>query len=262
MSGRTPELRHQPAEAAGAHPRDTLDRVADFSQDRGLRVMTKWVYSFGDGKADGRADMKNLLGGKGANLAEMTQSRPAGAAGLHHHHRGLHLLLRQQARPIPPSSTTQVDDGAGAGREARSARKFGDAANPLLVSVRSGARASMPGMMDTVLNLGLNDETVEGLAKQTRQRALRLRQLSPLHPDVRPTSCSASTTHHFEDVLERREGRPRRQARHRARPPTIWQAGRRPRTRTLVEKRTGQAVPAGRRRSSSGARSARCSARG
>ena len=65
--------------------------------------MAKWVYSFGDGKAEGRAEMRNLLGGKGANLAEMSEPRPAGAAGLHHHHRGLHLLLRQQRRPIRPS---------------------------------------------------------------------------------------------------------------------------------------------------------------
>ena len=74
-----------------------------FLQDRGLTTMAKWVYSFGDGKAEGRADMRNLLGGKGANLAEMSEPRPAGAAGLHHHHRGLHLLLRQRQRPIRPS---------------------------------------------------------------------------------------------------------------------------------------------------------------
>ena len=123
--------------------------------------MTKWVYAFGDGTAEGRADMRNLLGGKGANLAEMS------ALGL----------------PVPPGFTlsTEVctaynelgqtypegleDDVATAlgTLESQMDAKFGDANNPLLVSVRSGARASMPGMMDTVLNLGLNDETVEGL---------------------------------------------------------------------------------------------------
>jgi pyruvate, orthophosphate dikinase len=125
--------------------------------------MTKWVYAFGDGKADGRAEMKELLGGKGANLAEMS------SLGL----------------PVPPGFTittevcthytshennypgeleAQVADALTA-IETTIGNKFGDTEMPLLVSVRSGARASMPGMMDTVLNLGLNDATVEGLAK-------------------------------------------------------------------------------------------------
>ncbi|MDX2224926.1 MAG: pyruvate, phosphate dikinase [Rhodospirillaceae bacterium] len=125
----------------------------------------KWVYAFGAGKAEGRADMKNLLGGKGANLAEMS------AIGL----------------PVPPGftittevCTTYYANGkqmpadlkaqvaaALANVEALIGAKFGDVRAPLLVSVRSGARASMPGMMDTILNLGLNDQTVEGLAKQS-----------------------------------------------------------------------------------------------
>lgn len=123
----------------------------------------KWVYTFGDGKAEGEAGMKNLLGGKGANLAEMSNL-------------GL---------PVPPgfTITTEVctyyydhgkqfpDDLHGQVKTALAemgrltGKTFGDPANPLLVSVRSGARASMPGMMDTVLNLGLNDETVEAVAK-------------------------------------------------------------------------------------------------
>lgn len=123
----------------------------------------KWVYTFGDGKAEGEASMKNLLGGKGANLAEMSNL----------------------ALPVPPgfTITTEVctryyDNGknfpegldgqvkaALAGMARLTGKTFGDPANPLLVSVRSGARASMPGMMDTVLNLGLNDATVEAVAK-------------------------------------------------------------------------------------------------
>lgn len=127
--------------------------------------MTKWVYNFGSGKADGQADMRNLLGGKGANLAEM------GNIGL----------------PVPPGFTVttevctqyyennqaypadleaQVTEGI-ARIEKNVGAKFGDHDNPLLVSVRSGARASMPGMMDTVLNLGLNDITVEGLVARS-----------------------------------------------------------------------------------------------
>lgn len=126
--------------------------------------MTKWVYSFGDGKAEGSASDRNLLGGKGANLAEMS------SLGL----------------PVPPgfTITTEVctyyyQNGNGypdtlqetvkkslAQIGQQTGRRFGDAKNPLLLSVRSGARASMPGMMDTVLNLGLNDETVRAIAQE------------------------------------------------------------------------------------------------
>ncbi|MDO1558416.1 pyruvate, phosphate dikinase [Brevundimonas sp. 2R-24] len=129
---------------------------------------TRWVYGFGGGGADGDASMKNLLGGKGANLAEMS------SLGL----------------PVPPGFTITTEacnryyaDGrqypADLAEQVRAAmaevekvtdKRFGDPANPLLVSVRSGARASMPGMMDTVLNLGLNDQTVEGLASLSGDR--------------------------------------------------------------------------------------------
>ena len=127
--------------------------------------MTKLVYSFGGGSADGRSEMRELLGGKGANLAEMA------SLGL----------------PVPPGFTITTDvctayydngrkypddlEAAVAKAleaiEATTDRKFGDPARPLLVSVRSGARVSMPGMMDTVLNLGLNEETVAGLSAQS-----------------------------------------------------------------------------------------------
>lgn len=126
----------------------------------------KRVYTFGNGKAEGKADMRNLLGGKGANLAEMN-------------------LI---GVPVPPGFTITTEvcseyyelgkekvvellkgevEKAIANIETLMNSKFGDVANPLLVSVRSGARASMPGMMDTILNLGLNDEVVEGLARKT-----------------------------------------------------------------------------------------------
>ncbi|MDF1601243.1 pyruvate, phosphate dikinase [Mesorhizobium sp. YIM 152430] len=125
--------------------------------------MTKWVYAFGDGKAEGRAGDKNLLGGKGANLAEMCNLGlpvPPGftitaEACVHYYGNG---------RAYPGELEAQVDAAlTEVGRIA--GRRFGDPENLLLVSVRSGARASMPGMMDTVLNLGLNDETVEALAR-------------------------------------------------------------------------------------------------
>src|SRR5690349_9638775 len=126
--------------------------------------MTKqWVYGFGGGESAGDASMKALLGGKGANLAEMSKlGLPVPP--------GFTLTTEvctefyKNARKHPADLAVQVD-AALASLEKKTGKKFGDTANPLLVSVRSGARASMPGMMDTVLNLGLNDETVEGLAK-------------------------------------------------------------------------------------------------
>ena len=126
----------------------------------------KRVYTFGNGQAEGKADMRNLLGGKGANLAEMN-------------------LI---GVPVPPGFTITTEvcseyyelgrdkvvellkadvEKAIANIESLMNSKFGDIENPLLVSVRSGARASMPGMMDTILNLGLNDEVVEGLSRKT-----------------------------------------------------------------------------------------------
>ncbi|HRX40359.1 MAG TPA: PEP/pyruvate-binding domain-containing protein, partial [Parvularculaceae bacterium] len=160
----------------------------------------KWVYSFGAGKAEGDAKMKNLLGGKGANLAEMSNL-------------GL---------PVPPgfTITTEVCTAyyknnrqypAGLEAEVNAAlthigelvgRVFGDAKSPLLVSVRSGARASMPGMMDTVLNLGLTDDTVKGvaaLAGDERFAYDSYRRFIQMYSDV-----VLGVDHHvFEEILER-----------------------------------------------------------
>ena len=162
--------------------------------------MTKWVYNFGGGSAEGDTSMKNLLGGKGANLAEMA------SLGL----------------PVPPGftmtaevCTSYYDNGetypedlnpqteAGLAHiEKLTGKVFGSDTNPLLVSVRSGARASMPGMMDTVLNLGLNDTTVEGLAKLSGDRRFALdsyRRFITMYSDV-----VLGVHHHtFEDILER-----------------------------------------------------------
>src|SRR5712691_10789061 len=124
---------------------------------------TKWVYSFGAGAAEGRADMRDLLGGKGAGLAEMSNLGLPVPPGFtitteictHFYATG---------KTYPGDLKEQATSALGA-VEAEIGARFGDAQLPLLVSVRSGARASMPGMMDTVLNLGLNDETVQGLAR-------------------------------------------------------------------------------------------------
>ena len=161
--------------------------------------MTQWIYEFGDGKAEGSADMRDLLGGKGANLAEMS------SLGL----------------PVPPgfTITTEVcthftehgnaypDDiesgvtKALAKIEKTLGRTFGSPDKPLLVSVRSGARASMPGMMDTVLNLGLNDTTVEGLVKDSGDERFAYdsyRRFIQMYGDV-----VLGVEHHtFEDLLE------------------------------------------------------------
>lgn len=125
--------------------------------------MTKWVYTFGDGQAEGRADMRNLLGGKGANLAEMASIGVPVPPGFTITTE-VCTYFYENNKTYPADLKEQVN-AALAGIEAKMGKKFGDADNPLLFSVRSGARVSMPGMMDTVLNLGLNDETVKGLAK-------------------------------------------------------------------------------------------------
>ncbi|MDP3913371.1 MAG: pyruvate, phosphate dikinase [Bacteroidota bacterium] len=168
--------------------------------------MTKYVYTFGNGAAEGKADMKNLLGGKGANLAEMN-------------------LI---GVPVPPGFTITTEvcaiynklgrekviellkdevEAAIAQVESQTGGKFGDASNPLLVSVRSGARASMPGMMDTILNLGLNETVVEGMAKKTGNPRFvwdSYRRFIQMYGDVvldlKPTSKTDIDP--FEEILE------------------------------------------------------------
>jgi pyruvate,orthophosphate dikinase len=159
----------------------------------------QWVYTFGGGKAQGRANMRELLGGKGAGLAEMANLGlpvPPGftittAVCTHYY---------EHDKSYPKDLEKQVD--AGLAHIARiTGRKFGDRDNPLLVSVRSGARASMPGMMDTVLNLGLNDETVEAVAKQSGDRRFAYdsyRRFIQMYSNV----VLGIEHHNFEDILE------------------------------------------------------------
>ena len=127
-----------------------------------------WVYSFGGGGADGDASMKNLLGGKGANLAEMAKLGLPVPPGFTLS-TAVCTAFYDLDRKYPDTLADQVE-AALAGLEKTAGKRFGDPANPLLVSVRSGARASMPGMMDTVLNLGLNTETATGLAAKAGER--------------------------------------------------------------------------------------------
>jgi pyruvate,orthophosphate dikinase len=161
--------------------------------------MAKWVYGFGDGKAEGAADMKNLLGGKGANLAEMANlGLPVPPGFTITTEVCTYYYANQQS--YPPELKAEVAKALEAVGKL-TGRAFGDQNNPLLVSVRSGARASMPGMMDTVLNLGLNDKTVEAVAKQAGDRRFAYdsyRRFITMYSDV-----VLEVGHdHFEEILE------------------------------------------------------------
>src|SRR5712691_6467547 len=159
----------------------------------------KWVYRFGRGAAEGRGDMRELLGGKGAGLAEMSNLGLPVPPGFtittevctHFYGNG---------KTYPPALTDQVAEALLAVEQTIGA-KFGDPGTPLLVSVRSGARASMPGMMDTVLNLGLNDQTVLGLARQSRDERFAYdsyRRFLQMYGQV----VLGIEHHHFEELIE------------------------------------------------------------
>jgi pyruvate,orthophosphate dikinase len=159
----------------------------------------KWVYAFGGGKSAGRAGMRNLLGGKGAGLAEMAQLGlpvPPGFTIT----TALCTHFYDNNKTYPKDLKAEVESAlAEVGRITK--KKFGDAENPLLVSVRSGARASMPGMMDTVLNLGLNDVTVKALAEKSGDRRFALdsyRRFINMYSNV----VLGIEHHHFEEILD------------------------------------------------------------
>ena len=161
--------------------------------------MTKWVYSFGDGSAEGQSDMRNLLGGKGANLAEMSNLGLPVPPGLTISTEVCTYYYANN-ETYPADLKTQVQ--AALDKVGKIAgRVFGDAKNPLLLSVRSGARASMPGMMDTVLNLGLNDVTVEAIAASSGDARFAYdsyRRFIQMFSNV----VLEVDHHHFEDILE------------------------------------------------------------
>ncbi|HEX3700625.1 MAG TPA: pyruvate, phosphate dikinase [Phenylobacterium sp.] len=170
----------------------------------GTMATTRWVYTFGGGRADGDASMKNLLGGKGANLAEMSALGLPVPPGFtittecctHYY---------AQGRTYPAELKAEVAEGLKQ-VEQITGKSFGDPANPLLVSVRSGARASMPGMMDTVLNLGLNDATVEGLAKLAGDRRFAFdsyRRFIQMYSNV----VLGLDHHMFEEILDEHKER-------------------------------------------------------
>ena len=164
----------------------------------------KWVYSFGDGRAEGKAAMRDLLGGKGAGLAEMANLGlpvPPGftiTTDVCTYYYGHNKEYPKDLRAQVEKALAQVGRITG--------KTFGDKSNPLLVSVRSGARASMPGMMDTVLNLGLNDETVEALAKKSGDRRFAYdsyRRFITMYSDV----VLGVGHEHFEELLDHHKER-------------------------------------------------------
>ncbi len=166
--------------------------------------MGNWVYNFGGGTADGSADLRNLLGGKGANLAEMANLGlpvPPGFTITTE----VCTAYYENDQAYPDALPKEVADGMQH-IESIVGSKFGDPADPLLVSVRSGGRASMPGMMDTVLNLGLNDETVEGMAKKSGDERFALdsyRRFIQMYSDV-----VLGVDHgNFEDLLDAHKDR-------------------------------------------------------
>ena len=161
--------------------------------------MTKWGYTFGDGTAEGTADMRNLLGGKGANLAEMSNLGLPVPPGFTISTE-VCTYYYAHGNKYPDELASQVEAALGH-IGALTGRTFGDSANPLLVSVRSGARASMPGMMDTVLNLGLNDVTVEALAASSGDARFAYdsyRRFIQMYSNV----VLDFPHHHFEEVLD------------------------------------------------------------
>jgi len=166
--------------------------------------MEKWVYTFGDGRAEGSAGDRNLLGGKGANLAEMCNLGLPVPPGLTIATAAC-AYYYENARTLPPGLKDEVRAGLRH-MEAITGRTFGDTAKPLLLSVRSGARASMPGMMDTVLNLGLNDRTVEALghdAGDARFAWDSYRRFIQMYGDV----VMGLDHEVFEEILEDEKGR-------------------------------------------------------
>ena len=160
--------------------------------------MTKWVYGFGGGTAEGAASMKDLLGGKGANLAEMANLGlpvPPGFTITTE----VCTYYYANDRTYPATLKAEVEAALAAVGQ-KVGRKFGDPKNPLLVSVRSGGRASMPGMMDTVLNLGLNDETTRTIARETGNERFAYdsyRRFISMYGDV----VLGVDHDHFEEIL-------------------------------------------------------------
>jgi pyruvate,orthophosphate dikinase len=192
-------LKKSPAKPAAKAATKPASKVVAAKPAASSAKAGKWVFTFGDGRAEGKAEMRDLLGGKGANLAEMANlglpvppgfTIPTSVCTYFYAHE----------KTYPKELKAQVEkalDHVGK----LTGKAFGDSKNPLLVSVRSGGRASMPGMMDTVLNLGLNDTTVEALAQMSGDRRFAYdsyRRFITMYSDV----VLGFEHSHFEDILD------------------------------------------------------------
>jgi pyruvate,orthophosphate dikinase len=189
----------KPARAKPAPKAGSRRKAAASGKPPKASVKARWVYRFGNGKAEGRAGMRDLLGGKGAGLAEMANLGLPVPPGFTITTAVCTQFYANNKR-YPDDLRSQVDAALiEVGRI--TGKGFGDGSNPLLVSVRSGARASMPGMMDTVLNLGLNDETVEALARKSGDPRFAYdsyRRFITMYSDV----VLGLGHHHFEEILD------------------------------------------------------------
>jgi pyruvate,orthophosphate dikinase len=189
----------QPSPKGGGAKRVLSATRADAAVKSNPTASQQWVYTFGDGKAEGDAKMRDLLGGKGANLAEMANLGlpvPPGFTITTE----VCTYFYANGKSYPPELAAQVT-AALTHIGKLTGKTFGDARDPLLVSVRSGARASMPGMMDTVLNLGLNDQTVETLARKSGDNRFAYdsyRRFITMYSDV----VLGLDHHHFEEILD------------------------------------------------------------
>ncbi len=185
---------------------------------------TQWVYFFGDGKADGSAGMRDILGGKGAGIAEMTNAGIPVPPGYTITTAACRQFFEAGGRLL--DSIVEEEESALKRLERFLGRRLGDPENPLLVSVRSGSPISMPGMMDTVLNLGLNDQTVESVARKTKNprfaydsyrrfiqtfsdvvlgvpRSILERELTRAKKRARAKDDTELTAEHLKDLVER-----------------------------------------------------------
>ena len=174
-------------------------------------VATKYVYSFGGGKADGNGKMKDVLGGKGAGLAEMTNAGLPVPPGFTIQTEACREYMRGK---LSPQIETEMLDALEK-LEKLQGQKLGAGENPLLVSVRSGAKFSMPGMMDTILNLGLNDQAVEALAKRSNNPRFAYdsyRRLIQMFGDVVLDVPKKKFEHIFDGIKAAREGQVRLRA--------------------------------------------------
>src|SRR3989454_2717069 len=174
--------------------------------DAAVPALERWVYSFGDGRADGSAAMRDILGGKGAGLAEMANLGLPVPPGFTI---SAKLCIAYLEHGTFPDDLREEVDRHLKQLERLAKKRFGDARDPLLVSVRSGAAVSMPGMMETILNLGLNDETVQGLiagSKNPRFAYDSYRRFVPMYGDVGFEPGKKAVAGALDDVKRPRRG--------------------------------------------------------